>query len=118
MVRDPSEGIRKLIKLKMNPTRMAILLYLTAKREVKFKELCEDLGLTPGNAWSHLEKMQKEGLIRMKRELPITGAKVTVTLTEKGYKKVDELLEVLSNLSDFRNAFASTAESAKSSDRD
>lgn len=115
---DPNKAIRKLISLKINPTKMAILLYLTAKGEAKFKELCEDLGLTPGNAWSHLEKLQRDGLVKMKRELPITGTKVSITLTERGYKKADELLEVLSSLSYFRDSFPSASESTKRPNRD
>ncbi|UXD22879.1 hypothetical protein IPA_09165 [Ignicoccus pacificus DSM 13166] len=97
---------------------MAILLYLAAKGEVKFKTLCKDLKLTPGNAWSHLEKLQREGLIEMKRELPITGSKVSVRLTKKGYERADEILKVISELSNLRYLLSGALEGSEGSEGD
>ena len=113
--REPNDVLRELLELKLNPTRMAILLYLAARGEVKFKTLCKDLKLTPGNTWSHLEKMQKDGLVEMKRELPITGSKVSVKLTKKGYEKADEVLRIIAELSNLRDLLSSAFESSKSS---
>ncbi len=115
---DRADAIRKLLELKMNPTRLAILLYLVARGEVRFKELCEELGLTPGNAWSHLEKMKKEGLITMRRELSSSGSKVIVKLTQKGYTKADLILAVISELSNLRDLVPSALQSAESPERD
>ncbi len=93
-----SDDLKKLKELtgsKMNLTKVGILLYLAARGEVTFKQLYEDLGLTPGNAWSHLEKLEREELVKMRKVLGKGRPKVMVSLTPKGYKEVDKLLDLL-----------------------
>ncbi|NPA84781.1 MAG: ArsR family transcriptional regulator [Crenarchaeota archaeon] len=84
-------------------TRIAILLYLAARGEAHFKQLYEELGLTPGNAWSHLEKLSKDGLVKIKRELGKGRPKVIISLTPQGVKEVDRLLEIFDILVKLRD---------------
>ncbi|HIH90767.1 TPA: ArsR family transcriptional regulator [Desulfurococcaceae archaeon] len=108
--------IRELVNKKLNLTKIAIMVYLLSRGSVTFKELYEDLGLTPGNAWSHLEKLRKEGLVNIKKELGEGRPRVVVELTQKGLNEVESLLEVFDILSKFREFLPGAGEGPEGSE--
>ena len=107
------EAIKELIGKKWNLTKIAIMVYLMARGVVTFKQLYEELGLTAGNAWSHLEKLNKEGLVRIRKELGEGRPRVVVELTPKGVKELDKLLELFDILAEFRNLLPSAGEGSE-----
>ena len=109
--------LKEIVRNKMHFTRVAILLYLAAKGDVTFKELHRDLGLSPGNAWGHLEKLEREGLVTIKRVLPQScGSRIIVSITREGLGRVEELLRMFKALSELGYSFSSTSKSTKSSE--
>ncbi|WP_236943456.1 transcriptional regulator [Ignicoccus islandicus] len=94
---------------------MAILLYLLAKGRVSFTELYRELNLTPGNAWSHLEKMEREDLVKIEKTFTPKGPVTYVIITEKGYEIAEELVAILSSLSKLGDVIPSGSESSESS---
>jgi predicted ArsR family transcriptional regulator len=80
-------------------TRLAIMIYLLARRKAFFTDLLNIFNITPGNLWSHLEKLRNEGLIEIK--YAISGRpKTLIVITEEGYKRTLELLQTLLSLID------------------
>ncbi|MEX2702844.1 MAG: transcriptional regulator [Candidatus Baldrarchaeia archaeon] len=73
--------LSKVDKVLSSPTRLAIMILLYLKTAVKFTELQNALGLTPGNLSSHLKKLENVRYIVVKKgflELrPTTIAKIT-----------------------------------------
>jgi len=108
--------LKEIARNKMNFTRMAILLYLAAKGKATFKEIYKDLGLSPGNAWGHLEKLEREGMVRIKRVLPQQGggSRVVVSLTKEGMERVEELLRMFKALVELGYPLSGAGESAES----
>lgn len=74
--------------------RIAIMIYLFFKRSVYFSDLIEALNVTPGNLWSHLEKLRNEGLIEVKYVIS-DRPRTTIKLTEKGYNVLIDLFHNL-----------------------
>jgi len=116
--RDELEILKQLVGKKWNVSRIAILLYLAARGEVAFKQLYEELGLTPGNAWSHLEKLRKDGLVRLRRELGSGRPRVVVSLTPEGLREVDKLLEIFDIFVKLRKLLPRAGEGPESSEGD
>ncbi len=87
------EVLTNLLKDKevIQATRLAIMIYLAARGRVPFSMLTKELGLSPGNAWSHLEKLKKLGLVEMQYTLGERN-KVVVSLTERGYALLNEII--------------------------
>jgi len=115
---DELRRLKQLVGKKINMTKIAILLYLAARGEVHFKQLYEELGLTPGNAWSHLQKLSDDGLVKIRRELGRGRPKVVVSLTPEGVKEVDRLLEIFDVLVKLRELFPSAGKGAEGSEGD
>lgn len=77
-----------------SPIRLAIMLYLTGSGHAYFNDLVEALDVTPGNLWSHLEKLEEQGMIRIRRVLR-DRPRVRVEVTDKG---VEETLRLIRKL--------------------
>ncbi len=112
---DVKEQLLKLARLKLNPTRIAILLYLLARGRCKFSELYKELKLTPGNAWSHLEKLEKEGLVEIRKMATSKGVFTYVSITEKGYDLAEELVFIMSSLGKLRDSVPGGSEGSEGS---
>lgn len=83
--------------------RLAIMIYLLAKNRVFFTDLVEALNITPGNLWSHLEKLRDEGLINIR--YVISGRpRAVISITEKGFEETIQLfknmVEILNRILD------------------
>ncbi len=74
--------------------RLGIMIYLLVKRKTYFMDMINDLGLTPGNLWSHLTKLEKEGYIEIRYVISDRPRRLIV-LTDKGFT---ETITLLNNL--------------------
>ncbi len=83
-------------------TRLAVMIYLVAKKKAYFMDMARDLGLTPGNLWSHLEKLRGEGYIVVRNVIADRPRRLVV-VTDKGVAEtmelVNKLLELLNKAS-------------------
>ncbi len=91
-----TDSIRELVKLLRTnafkaPARLAILLYLLVKEEAFFTDLVEALDLTPGNLWSHLKRLEREGYVVIRHAIT-DRPRVVVRLTDKGYNEIIDLV--------------------------
>ncbi len=77
-----------------SPARLSIMLYLLVKEEAFFTDLVEALGLTPGNLWSHLKRLEEDGFIAIKHVIA-DRPRVSVRLTNKGYNKIMDLVATM-----------------------
>ncbi len=77
-----------------SPIRLAIMLYLTGSGHAYFNDLVEALDVTPGNLWSHLEKLEEQGMIRIRRVLK-DRPRVRVEVTDKGMEETMKLVRKL-----------------------
>ena len=77
-----------------SPVRIAVMLYLAGKGYAYFNELLEVTGATPGNLWSHLEKLEKQGMIRVRRVIK-NRPRVLVEATSKGLGETLKLIRAL-----------------------
>lgn len=77
--------------------RLAIMIYLLIRTRVYFTDLLVDLDITPGNLWSHLEKLREDGLIDIKYIIT-NRPRVVVSITDKGLKETMDLIRSLINV--------------------
>ncbi len=81
---DVDELLRTLRKSVLGaPVRLAIMIYLISRGKMYFSDLLKTLDVTPGNLWSHLKKLEEEGMIVTKRVFAVRP-RVQVVITEKG----------------------------------
>lgn len=85
---DLKEALRWLRKSPLqSPARLAIMLLLASRDAVEFGELQRLLGLTPGNLWSHIEKLRERGLVEVSyRPRLRQGPRMVVKPTEEGLR--------------------------------
>ncbi len=77
-----------------SPVRIAVMLYLAGRGYAYFNELLEATGATPGNLWSHLGKLEKQGMVRIRRVIK-DRPRVLIEATSKG---LGETLKVIRSL--------------------
>ena len=84
-------------QLLSHPARLSIALALLAEGKVSFTELQKALRVTPGNLGSHLDKLEKAGLIRKAHAFKPFRFITVYELTEKGLRETLEYTSKLSN---------------------
>ncbi len=65
------------------PVRLAIMIYLISRGKMYFSDLLRALDVTLGNLWSHLRKLEEEGMV-VARRVFTRRPRVQVEITEKG----------------------------------
>ncbi len=81
------------------PVRLAVMLLLASRAGLEFEELRRALGVTPGNLWSHLERLQEHGLVKLYyRPAPGRGPRLIVEATEQGVRELLAYLQALRRL--------------------
>ena len=81
------------------PVRLAVMLLLASRARLEFEELRRALGVTPGNLWSHLERLQEHGLVRLYyKPAPGRGPRLIVEATEQGVRELLAYLQALRSL--------------------
>ena len=83
----------------VQPRRLGILILLALEGRLSFKELQDSLHLSPGNLGSHIQVLEKEGLVTRTRCLKGLRYVTCYELTEKGLERLTFILEITSKLS-------------------
>ncbi|HIP91416.1 MAG TPA: winged helix-turn-helix transcriptional regulator [Methanothermococcus okinawensis] len=79
--------------------RVKILALLYGVKYCEFNYLLKKLETSPGNLWSHLKKLEREGYIEIKKYPLKKGVRTVVKITDKGIEKFREYLNELLELS-------------------
>ena len=91
------DAVKKLVSLRLNNTKIAILLYLMSHGWSKLGEIAKHLGLTKSSVWKHLKDLQVKGLVKVKYSLS-KYTEMKAALTEKGVEVVLEYSKILEDL--------------------
>jgi DNA-binding MarR family transcriptional regulator len=91
---NPSE-VNKLIHA---PIRLGIMTILNSVKEVNFIYLREKLDVTDGNLSSHMEKLEKEGYVNVKKSFVDKKPNTVYSITEKGKKAFRVYLQHLERI--------------------
>lgn len=76
-----------------SPVRLAIMLLLVARGGIEFNDLKKTLNLTSGNLWSHLKRLEKEGLVKLRYRFSFAGPRLVVEPTGKGVQETMAYIE-------------------------
>jgi len=76
-------------------TRLSILTIVYRTGFVSFNYLKQQLGMTDGAIYTHLEKLVQEGYLQKRREIAEGAARTNYSLTEKGRTTFHDYLEFL-----------------------
>ncbi|KPN29772.1 helix-turn-helix domain protein [Halolamina pelagica] len=87
-------------KLVHQPTRLEIFAYLYRHGESTFTDLTEDLDLTEGNLSSHLQRMEDEDAVEIRKEFVDRRPRTTAVLTTTGEELFEEHVRQLQGLID------------------
>jgi len=79
--------------------RVKVLALLYGVKYCEFNYLLKKLGTSPGNLWTHLKRLEKEGYVEVKKYPLKKGVRTIVKITEKGAEKFREYLNELLKLS-------------------
>lgn len=85
-------------KLLGSPVRLAIMILLYFKTRIKFTELQNALGLTPGNLSSHLNKLEKAKYVRIIKGFINLRPATAIEITSEGVKKVKDFALLMRNI--------------------
>lgn len=80
-------------KVISSPTRLSIMILLYLNMKMKFTTLQKTLNLTPGNLSSHLRKLEKNELIRIKKGFVQLKPTTMIYITEKGVEELKKFLK-------------------------
>ena len=95
---EPFEELAGLDRLIHEPSRLAIMTALSASEGADFLFLQRITGLTKGNLSSHLSKLEKAGLVKIKKRFVGKKPNTFVSLTKKGRVAIEEHWEQLERL--------------------
>ena len=90
--------INGLDKLLESRVRLGVMSLLTVNESLDFNALKEMMTLTDGNLASHINALEKEKYIKVKKGFIGKKTKTTYSLTDKGRKAFVEHLNALENL--------------------
>lgn len=90
------EGFHKLLNPVIHqPVRLQIMTFLQFSKKTKFSELKRELEITDGNLGSHLQKLEDEKLIKVKKKFVTKKPLSLISITEKGEEELVKYLDVL-----------------------
>ncbi len=95
---EPFEELAGLDRLVHEPACLAILTALSACESAEFLFLQRITGLTKGNLWSHLSKLEEAGLIWVRKESAGRRPRTMVGLEQQGRQAVEWHWERLEEL--------------------
>ncbi len=92
-----SEALERLRRSPLRePVRLAVMLLLAARHSMEFEEMRRLLGVTPGNLWSHLERLRGDGLVRTRYAPRLRGGpRLVVEVTDEGLRELLSYMEAL-----------------------
>lgn len=94
-MKDIINGLDKLLESRV---RLGVMSVLSVNESMDFNSLKEMMNLTDGNLASHINALEKEKYIKVKKSFIGKKTKTTYSLTEKGRKAFEEHLNVLEKL--------------------
>ncbi len=83
----------------LQSTRFSIIVLLAIEGRLSFREIQEELGLSPGNLGSHLKLLEDEGIVERSRCIRRLRYVYCYQLTELGLKKLGDILSVAHRVS-------------------
>jgi len=79
-------------------TRLAIMSFLIAAREMTFSELKEELGLTDGNLNLHMKVLEKNGYVAVRKEFVRRRPRTTYQTTAWGRREFGNYVSLLERI--------------------
>ena len=97
------KGIKELMellnsKVLSNSARLGILIALYYEKKMSFSELLSFSSLPKSSLAFHLQVLEEEGLIEVKKVLTISGVRTQIVITNKGKEVVRKFLEYVKGL--------------------
>lgn len=80
------------------PVRLQLMTFLHLAKKTTFSEIKKELGITDGNLGSHLNKLEQEDYIKIKKKFILKKPTTTVEITAKGEKELIKYIDILKNL--------------------
>lgn len=93
-MRECEELVKKLTESRLNPTKLAILLYLSISGWSKLTEISNALGISKSTAWKHIKEMKERGLVKVEYSLE-PHPQMMVALTQKGLELLNEYIGIM-----------------------
>lgn len=84
-----------------SPVRLAVLSILISVEQADFNYLKRTTHTTDGNLSTHLSKLEKNGLIQMKKTFKKKKPSTTCSITEKGKRAFSDYLNALEEVIHF-----------------
>jgi len=78
--------------------RLRILTFIALKGRTTFSEIKDTLNLTDGNLSTHLQKLEKAGVIKSKKRFVNRRPQTTYQFTEEGRVQFENYLNELENM--------------------
>lgn len=94
-MKDIINGLDKLLESRV---RLGAMSLLSVNESLDFNTMKEMMNLTDGNLASHINALEKEKYIKVRKSFIGKKTKTTYSLTEKGKKAFEEHLNVLEKL--------------------
>ncbi len=94
-MKDIINGLDKLLESRV---RLGVMSLLSVNESLDFNTLKEMMSLTDGNLASHINALEKEKYIKVKKGFIGKKTKTNYSLTEKGKKAFEEHLTALERL--------------------
>ena len=91
-MKDIISGLNKLLESRV---RLGVMSLLSVNESMDFNNLKEMMDLTDGNLASHINALEKEKYIKVKKGFIGKKTKTSYSLTEKGRKAFEEHLSAL-----------------------
>ena len=80
------------------PIRLQIMIFLQLAKTAKFSELKKELNITDGNLGSHLQKLEDEKLIAIKKKFVAKKPSSIISITTSGESELVKYLDVLKSI--------------------
>lgn len=83
--------------------RLIIVISLAINRKLSFSDLLTITALGKGSLSNHLDKLQKNGLVKIRTVFRKRGPRISVEITERGleaYRNYSDLLRQLTDMED------------------
>lgn len=80
------------------PIRLQIMIFLQLAKTAKFSELKKELNITDGNLGSHLQKLENEKLIKIKKKFISKKPSSVISITTSGESELVKYLDVLKSI--------------------
>jgi len=74
------------------------MLLLVNRRRIEFSSAARALGVKPGTLWHHVERLEREGLLRIRKGFTLHGPRTFLEATEEGVRETVRYVQLLHSL--------------------